>query len=272
MEILNNINRIVAYGCSYTAGDELLDHEILGMSFDDCNKFKRKYLNPLDFNKLTIGNQTIYDKIQADGRNRNVSWSGQLARLLGKEHKNNAVGGSSIDEQFYRIITDISNKSILETDLVLVGLTSPDRVFFFPPGSDKPISKMLHWQRAWSDHPDYHRAATEWFFTDFSIILNYYKNVKLLSTLQNKINIRLQPMRSTIIPTHTQFLYKSNIDKTNNIILDNFVMSVWDECQHLMLCPEEGITHNANQRCGFGHPTMEQHTQLVEKILAKLDL
>lgn len=265
MEILNNITRIIAYGCSYTGGDELLDHEVLGMPFDHCNKFKQQFKNPLDFYNLTNNGKTISELLESDGRNRNASWAGQLAKLLGKDFENNAVNGSSTDEHFYKILVDISNKKILETDLVLVGLSIPDRIFIFPTNADKPYSKLLGWKRGWDDNPDYQKAATEYFFTDFSLILNYYKNIKLLTTLNDKINIRLQPMRSSVIPSHSQFLYKSDIKEIND-----YVASVWDDCQDFMLYPAEGLTHDRTQRCGFGHPTFAHHTQLVEKISTNL--
>ena len=45
MNHMKKINRIVAYGCSYTVGDEIMDHDVLGMTFEECNDIKQKYLN-----------------------------------------------------------------------------------------------------------------------------------------------------------------------------------------------------------------------------------
>jgi hypothetical protein len=266
MEILNNINRIVAYGCSYTAGDELLDHEILGMSFDNCNKFKKQFATVLDFNDYSLNGQTIFKLIQHDARNRGVSWAGQLAKLSSKTFENRAIGGSSIEEHYYSIVRDLSNNQIVQTDLVLVGLTIPDRIFIYPTGSDKPHSKLLSNTWQWSD-PKLKEYAVNYFFTDFSIILNYYKTLKLLSTLSTKINIRVQPMRPSVIPGHNFFKYKSDI-----LELNNYVNTVWHDCQSIFIDSDYNstLTENSGDLCGFGHQNVQSHINLAEKLLKNL--
>jgi len=264
MEILNNITRIVAYGCSYTAGDELLDHEILGMSFDECNRLKKQFSNVKEFHNQKINGNTIFELIKNDGRNINASWASQLATKFDKTCINNAVGGSSIEEHFYLILKDMSAGKILPTDLVLVGLTMPDRIFIYPTGSDKPHSKLLSNEWPWADSK-LKEHAINYFFTDFSIILNYYKTIKLLSTLDTKINIRLQPMRPIIIPGNEDFGYKSTEKELND-----YVDSVWLDCQSIMLNSQITLMHDPTRRCGFGHPTVEQHAILVEQLVQSM--
>jgi hypothetical protein len=262
MEILNNINRIIVYGCSYTAGDELLDHEILGMSFSECNNFKKQFANVIKFYDHKINGNTIRELIKNDGRNINASWANQLATKFDKTCINKAVGGSSIEEHFYLILKDMSVGNILPTDLVLIGLTTPDRIFIYPTGSDKPHSNLL--SNAWPWHDSKLKEhAINYFFTDFSIILNYYKTIKLLSTLDTKINIRLQPMRPTIIPGNKDFEYKSTKKELND-----YVDSVWLDCQSIMLNSQIALIHDRTRRCGFGHPTVEQHAILVEQLVS----
>lgn len=261
MEILNKINRIVAYGCSYTAGDELLDHEILGMSFDECNRLKKQFSNVKEFHNQKINGNTIFDLIKNDGRNINASWASQLATRFDKTYIGRAVGGSSIEEHYYSIVKDISNNQIVQTDLVLVGLTIPDRIFIWPINSDKPYSKLLSNTWQWSDSK-LKEHAINYFFTDFSIILNYYKTMKLLSTLDTKINIRLQPMSRKIIPRDELFAYKSTTKELND-----YVNSVWSDCQSIMLNSGIALAHNSNYRCGFGHPTVEEHTKLAQDVI-----
>ena len=43
LEGMKKINRILAYGCSYTAGDEIMDHIKMGISFEECNQIKQRY-------------------------------------------------------------------------------------------------------------------------------------------------------------------------------------------------------------------------------------
>ena len=260
MEILNNINRIVAYGCSYTAGDELLDHEILGMSFEECNRLKKQFSNVEEFHNQKINGNTIFDLIKNDGRNINASWASQLATRFDKTYIGKAVGGSSIEEHYYSIIKDIANNQIVQTDLVLVGLTIPDRIFMWPINSNKPYSKLLSNTWQWSDSK-LKEYAINYFFTDFSIILNYYKTIKLLSTLDTKINIRLQPMRQTTIPGDELFAYKSTKKELND-----YVNSVWFDCQSIILNSQISLAHDSIHRCGFGHPTFDHHTILVKQL------
>ena len=42
---LEGKKRLVSFGCSFTSGAELIDHELLKISFDDCNKMKQKWLS-----------------------------------------------------------------------------------------------------------------------------------------------------------------------------------------------------------------------------------
>ena len=127
-----NINRVVAYGCSYTAGDEIMDHVFMNVSFEECNKIKRQYIQhgkTLDAKSKFKNDYNIWT---ADKElNRNHSWAAYLAKHLDLPFVNRAVNGSSIDQIYFSIQSDLLNSSILETDLVLVGLTTPFRIVDF---------------------------------------------------------------------------------------------------------------------------------------------
>jgi hypothetical protein len=70
-------NRVVAYGCSHTAGSELADHLFCEpkMTAKELDKIKRSYKNPTDF----------YAKYPLPGREdvieaqQKLTWAGKVA-------------------------------------------------------------------------------------------------------------------------------------------------------------------------------------------------
>ena len=127
-----NINRIIAYGCSYTAGDEIMDHIALDISFEECNQLKREYLQKNEKSPNHTGKFKKYVNIAWNNPlHQKSSWAGQLANLMNLPFENRAINGSGLDEQYFRIYNDYTQGLILDTDLVLVGLTSMNRMIDF---------------------------------------------------------------------------------------------------------------------------------------------
>ena len=61
LEDMKKINRILAYGCSYTAGDEIMDHIKMGISFEECNRIKQRY---------QVVQQVVYGYLKKDVQTR----------------------------------------------------------------------------------------------------------------------------------------------------------------------------------------------------------
>jgi hypothetical protein len=39
----DSFDRIVFYGCSWTEGQEIIDHEVFDMTFEKCNEWKKQF-------------------------------------------------------------------------------------------------------------------------------------------------------------------------------------------------------------------------------------
>lgn len=110
-----------AFGCSYTAGAELLDHLV----HEDADRIKatqglshwlqhhRPAGSPLD-KELTAGENQL-------------SWAAHVAQKLGLGFTNRALGGSSLAHTVWSIEQAMYSNQIDQHSLVLVGVTTMHR-------------------------------------------------------------------------------------------------------------------------------------------------
>ena len=255
-----SFNRVIAYGCSLTAGDEIMDHVFMDTSFEKCNRIKRQYI--IDVGRMGAGDKfkKTYNIHKADTElNCNHSWAAYLAKHLDLPFENRAKSGSSIDQIYFTIYHDLLNSSISETDLVLVGLPPQYRMIDFR-NPHKPLSFIL----AHLDKDNVENKLLIDMFNDDFAHFHYFKTVELLCNL--KINIRLQPLLTNMILDRS---YKINHTR-------DYINSVWANRTKNMLLPEEHLTYptvNGERiMCEFGHPPVESHMLLAEKIFKVNDL
>ena len=250
-----SFNRVIAYGCSLTAGDELMDHVFMNMSFEKCNSIKRQFI--LDSNKRIDAGfkfRRTYNIKTADKElNCNHSWAAYLAKHLNLPFENRAKSGSSIDQVYFTIYHDLLSSSISNTDLILVGLPPQYRIIDF-----RNPQKVLSLSNLHLDKDNLEHKLLIDMFNDDSAFFHYFKTVELLCNL--KINIRIQPMISDMVPNSS---YKINHTK-------DYINSVWNNSVKNMLLSEEclrpRVVNGELKNCGFGHPPVESHILLAEKI------
>jgi len=271
---MKKINKIVAYGCSYTAGDEIMDHEFLGMTFAECNRVKQKYLNAGGITNaidawwagwkdaLKLGIMPPSKQFKNDYKigwrpfiqtQMKMSWAGQLAKRLNVQFENRAVNGSSLDEHYFKIYTDFQNGRIDNNDLVLCGLTNYRRIIDFRTNRYEPYNNTLVSHLI--PHEEGSRLFLELFNNDF-MIYQYCKNIHLLHCLGSKMNLLMQPMQKEFILDH---IISLDIPETKQ-----YAESVWNECASSFL--SELYLSDEHPRCGFGHPALESHTLLAEQL------
>lgn len=243
-------NRIIAYGCSYTAGAELLDHVILGKDVEECDKLKKR----LGFDNFyrTFPEITMNHRV-----NLNASWAAQLAKLLNKDFVNHAVVGTSLDHAYYLLCEDIIKGFITTDDLVLVGLTTPNRLLRFENGIGTPYSFVMTAPININSLSEYKNLLID-FYNDDKLSFEYSKTVFSLHQLSSVINIKLQPM--------------FNFDDIifNKTILSQRMLSV---VSHLINNSKDSILEYSNfldidhlPNCGFGHPGYSAHVNLAESL------
>jgi hypothetical protein len=145
---LEGKKRLISFGCSFTSGAELIDHEILGISFDECNKMKhqwiadRKPMHKFEDYVSRVGKMTPEEYINVSSKR---SYAAKLADKLGLEHVNYAVPGSAVDHMTLDLFRGHYTKKLNpKTDLILLGVTTPHRYLsFFPEKTGVPVSRVM---------------------------------------------------------------------------------------------------------------------------------
>jgi hypothetical protein len=251
-----NIKRILAYGCSYTAGDEIVDHVIMGVSFEECNQWKRDYLNKRLASSAHTGKfKTDFNIQWDDPLHRNSSWAAQVAKLLDLPFENRAMNGSGLDEQYLKIYSDCETGLILDSDLVLVGLTTINRMIDFR--LKEKITTLI--SRNIPD--DIGSKLLLDLYNDDYMVYHYFKTLSSLNSLSSKIQVLMQPMVNDMLV--------SQLDKLDLQHSRQYADSVWRECQPNILS-ESYLAHSPI--CEFGHPALECHIELAEKIYNQIKL
>jgi hypothetical protein len=250
------INRIVAYGCSYTAGDEIMDHIVMGITFEECNQWKRPYLNKGSASvAYTSKFKTDFNIQWDDPLHRANSWAAQVAKLADLPFENRAMNGSGLDEQYIKIYNDYENGLILDSDLVLVGLTSMDRMIDFR--LKEKITTLIS-RNIPNDISS--RLLLELYNDDY-IVYHYFKTLSLLNSLNSKINLLMQPMVNNML--------EMELDKLNLQHSRQYADSIWRECRPNILSE---FYLRTSPKCEFGHPALECHIELAEKIHENIKL
>jgi hypothetical protein len=248
------INRIVAYGCSYTAGDEIMDHIVMGITFEECNQWKRDYLNKGSASLAYTSKFKTDFKIRWDDPlHRASSWAGQLANLMNLPFENRATNGSGLDQQYLKIYSDYENGLILDSDLVLVGLTTMNRMIDFRLKEKVAtlISKNIP--------NDLGSKLLLELYNDDCIVFQYFKTLSLLNSLSSKMRLVMQPM--------TNHMLDSQLDKLNLQHSRTYADSVWRECTPNVLSQ---FYLGSYPKCEYGHPALECHIELAEKIFKQI--
>jgi hypothetical protein len=258
-----DIKRILAYGCSYTAGDEIMDHVIMGLSFDECNQTKQDYLNNRQSSIVPAHTARFKEDFNIrwdEPLHRSNSWAAHLAKKLGVSFENRAMNGSGLDEQYLGICTDYSRGLILNNDLVLVGLTSLNRTIDFR--SKEKITTLIS-----KNIPE--DLGSKLFldiYNDDFLVFQYFKTLNLLSGLSSDINLLMQPMVADMTPKQL-----AKLDLTHSRL---FADNVWKNTIDNIILPEEclqlPIVNGVAKKCAFGHPPVESHIELAGKMHNKL--
>lgn len=269
---LDNKKRMVFFGCSFTSGHELLDHELLGISFDECNKLKKQHL----LEKKSVGKFDSYiktvaniDNDQYNDMSSKKSYGAKLANKLNLEHVNYAEPGLSMEHSFFKLIYAFHSGEINpSTDLIFLGLTTPHRYMLFTD-QGIPITKVM------SEH---NYTPEDLHYTDHKIMQSYYcalENFKNFC-LTNSFDFILQPvvnkgllLTGIVKPEYEMFM---NIQRDWKYLpmftkmLENSLQYCIDEDETLAskYSPEK---HGV---CGFKHPTEIAHEYFAEELYVKI--
>jgi len=186
------VDRIVSFGCSFSAGTELLDHK----------------LGPFATSKLsyrTNGKKLHqwYTDIHNDGKYREImntnklyhepslAWPSKLAEKLEICCKNFAQPGNSNDKLVYQIQKLFNENFFRPTDLIIVGITSIHRGILFNPKSftSDPESFLIAEADSYKKYVN-PKFLLDW-MSDERLVWQHIQNLSCLQNLKNLLNGRL---------------------------------------------------------------------------------
>jgi hypothetical protein len=250
--------RIIAYGCSFTAGDELADATVLGMPEEEVDEMKRSGAT----------RQQLYGGLrkQIESHGKTLSWVRWVADHFGVPYSNRAIGGGSIQQMVYRIERDYHNGLIDDDDLVIVGVTSMFRWFQFDYTGHEMSWVFSFYE---SGIPKLTRELAENYINDYNILWVYHlhmnylqkladerKNIKLVHAIKAFSREKGYMESADLIPdfekTLSSFEYPA-------VLIPYGISDLTAHLQH------EQVTH------GWGHPKIEFHKQYAKLIIDKLE-
>jgi hypothetical protein len=266
---LNQIHRLVAYGCSYTQGAELADADFIpGLTIDQINSEKNLLGNPGFYNKY-LGSW-FADTRGATIREKEIlrAWPSKLIKELGVQwsYLNRARPGSSMQEIVFTLEKDLYNGVIGDNDLIIIGITSPLRVLRFNDQGDPQSLVCTDLDSRWHS-PAMRELFIQQFVNEYWELYHWYQSINYIDLLSEKFNNRiLQQYLHLTYTQHTsnkelktEFLkITNNLENCNSIVDSNLSFYTtdggWDNtCTH-----------------GFHHPYESVHASLAKRLAIKI--
>jgi hypothetical protein len=251
-------------GCSFTSAGETDDHEILGISFEECNNLKKTTTNH-DLNEMmkkklvrekNMDPFAAYQYIRSSCKKN--SWAITLSELLNVNCINLAESGGSIQECVFNL--KLVEQKITTDDYVFLGLPPIPRLFFIGNHVANPERVMLaniHGNKQWDTlipfYPD-NQLNKEYFNAIDDIIrICRCKGVKLfiLPAFTEIHSVSEKLVKEKIKWQHSEFYHK---------VLD-FFSEIENKISeyYIDILPLIKFQYDFLPLCGYNHPNIEAH-------------
>lgn len=175
------IDKIISFGCSYTAGDELLDETI----HPDADEIKRS--KGMEYWNKTYSQNDIFMKT----KEQQLAWPGQVAKILDVDFVGKARCGGSMMGALYDLEKSIIEEEVTKSTLILFGTTTKERFLFFDKNRTSPKNILLAGIDAW--------PARKWnphtvidIFNDGFLLWNHLLCLSRLLEISDRLEGRLQ--------------------------------------------------------------------------------
>lgn len=272
--ILKNYNRLVAYGCSNTQGEELNDHLCLGIDVDTCNQMKKKYNSVRKFKKSKFKGKTVAEHMteyNIEQKNNQKSYAGQLAKLIGIDYQNKAIGGNSQSHIYWQLTKDVYQKKINKNDLILIGCTMIDRYTIF----EKIGAQLVSEGRPITYDRIDEAKAVSLLYSEEKLVWEYYNWLLLIKTFAKKHNIKI-----LMVPTTST---STNVEKNTwthrkvHLYIKTFAIEIWKELRQNEMITDQGLDDfffdpDHEEMFYFGHFPEHNHRAFAEHIYSKLKI
>lgn len=253
--------RLVSFGCSFTSGHEIIDHELLNITFDECNALKRKIGSIVKFDDF-MQEKTGLNLIELSDISSKRAYAAKLSDKLNLEYKTYAWHGHALEHSALFLLQSMHSGELdPERDLLFFGLTTPQRYLHFgPTGEDltRVISNEVN--------------EIDLYYNPYKIMQTYAFALKLIITTckEAKFDFIMQPVVDTNFMrynTHTFNFYNDMIEFWEFMPVFDGIL---EEALTYSIDPEVNL-HNYNRAvdnpvCGYLHPTEEVHELFAERL------
>lgn len=280
-KISSKYKRIIAYGCSFTAGDELADHIVIDtLSIDELDKIKRRYGNKniLKFREKYYTSEFISNEEwfyehgefkhgQKIDLELSMAWPRWFAEINDIDFVNRAWSGSSLEYCIYRYEEDLLlGKINHQEDLIVFSITSPARWHYFD-NDGNPQRCLYGYSSAGWPSEKFYNIFVEQTFNYHQMYWDYFFHLKYIQLL-NKVHGNIfgafafgyNMSKSHILPDHKSFIsgMVEQIDTFDYIIKD---------LPDLYANPEKHPEHAH----GFWHPKIEYHKYYAKRLSEEIE-
>ena len=256
---INDINRLVAFGCSVTAGMETADH----MFLKDKN-----FADSLDDLKKTHGQSVFYQRYIDQSRysdmlatQKSLSWVRWTADLLDIPYLNLAQGGNSISAVVYNLEDFIQNQ-MRSDDLMIVGIPPLGR-YMLIDNCHVARSVQLNDQDWWPSS-ELHEQMLLHCASDDNLLWQWYQSIKYIDMLSDRLQGRIV-MFYTYESISSYLRYMKPGESVRRMVDDNnlhhaFNLRFYDLIDH----------KNPQHVHGLMHPTVSKQREFASILYYKL--
>jgi hypothetical protein len=270
---VNNIKTyqsVLAYGCSFTAGAELMDHVV----HPEADKIKSiKGIDHWDQHYI----KTSLKRDQLSRKERQISWAGQIASKLGLPSINHGLGGCSTAYMVYLLERHLQEKAIKDGSLVVVGVTNTTRIFHFD-NDPYPRNWVLHHRSVGLPETTDNGLPLSW---DHKTVLDIYNESQLLWQHTNLL-LRLTQI-SDQLDHRVKIFFMSDHRREYDWLIDNTNLSYRPFFQQrLKAIMDHPCVYDEKYLCGFAenreefhaymHPRVQVHERFADWALGQLCL
>lgn len=248
----DSYHKIIAFGCSYTSGSELLDHEIHHQAdsikqSQGSTYFYENYIDP-----LTQEQQELLDQ-----RQRQKVWAAEIARGAGLELDNRALAGSSLAYSVDMIERACYSGELADPGiLVLVGVTSPNRGLYW-----RDRDSYKNWSIASDNMPKHWDRPTIVDFMSTEWLLHQHLNCLLrLVQISDRIQGRLLMFDMMELTNYIDSLDEQHSFRNRwQEIVDSGHTRFDRYLNNFMI----DSSMNSDERHGGGHPKASVHAKFA---------
>lgn len=273
---MNDFKRLVAFGCSHTAGDEISDHTVLGLSWQEYQDEVKKIINSESTFKQQLfkTNEVFWNdkhlQVKRNNLNRSLSWSSKLASKLSLGNLNIARGGNSMSNIFFEIVDQFNKHNLFSTDLIVIGLTHLARYTVFNPNKVKSYFRRQPYDSeskgiTLESLQPHERKNIQHIYNHEQFVWIYYNTLKQIEQfcLANNLTVMMFPIagQQELDPYYEGWLGETRIESINK-----HAKWCWKTLMPNILIGNKGLEEFNPEKisCAWGHHPESTHKLYAE--------